>query len=64
MAPGDRRRDAALPGLVLGVLADTPFVQGQTFLLYALSALIWLAVFGVWAVKFLPVFWRPGQDGR
>lgn len=33
-------------------------------LLYPLAAVIWLASYGPWFIKYAPLYWRPRSDGR
>lgn len=50
---------------VLRIAGDLP---GVTFVarshLYLCAAGLWLACFGFWAVRFLPIYWRPRGDGQ
>ncbi|HET7635132.1 MAG TPA: NnrS family protein [Burkholderiales bacterium] len=47
------------------VVAEVPFVPGTVGLrLSALAAALWLLCFGVWACRYLPMYWRPRVDGK
>ena len=49
--------------VVLRIVADMlPQAVGATWI--AWSAAGWFVVFGAWAVRYLPVYWRPRVDGR
>ncbi len=48
------RMGADWPGLPWGARAWVLLVAGM----------LWLAVFGVWAWRFAPMYWRPRSDGR
>jgi uncharacterized protein involved in response to NO len=49
--------------VVLRVLADIlPIPEGHW--LYIAAGTVWLACFGSWVVRYLPVYWRPRIDGR
>lgn len=39
------------------VLADFPIIQAYAGHLYLCSALLWLAAFSGWLIKFIPIFW-------
>jgi uncharacterized protein involved in response to NO len=45
------------------MLPDLPPDQ-MPYRLVSLSALIWLAAFGVWAWRYAPIYWRPRADGK
>ncbi len=47
---------------VLRILAD--IVPAIAPMLYVLAALVWLICFGLWAIKFAPIYWRPRVDGK
>lgn len=47
------------------ILADLLTERGiPGNMLYLAAAAIWLAAFIPWAIKFVPVYWRPRADGR
>jgi len=48
---------------ILRVLADMLPVQ-TGYWLYVVSAALWLACFSPWALRYLPVYWRPRVDGQ
>ena len=48
---------------VLRVAAEFLSYPGPLNLM-CLSALVWLAGFGVWTVRYAPAYWRPRVDGR
>ncbi len=48
---------------LLRVLADMLPIQAR-YWLYVAAALVWLACFSPWALRYLPVYWRPRADGR
>jgi uncharacterized protein involved in response to NO len=48
---------------VLRVLADMLPMQAG-YWLYVAAGAVWLACFGAWVVRYLPVYWRPRTDGR
>jgi uncharacterized protein involved in response to NO len=48
---------------LLRVLADMLPMQGQ-YWLYIAAAIIWLACFSPWLLRYLPAYWRPRADGR
>lgn len=41
-----------------------PVFGSFTPMLYLLAGLIWLACFILWAVHFVPIYWRPRIDGK
>jgi uncharacterized protein involved in response to NO len=45
------------------VLADMLPMQGR-YWLYLAAAIIWLACFSPWLLRYLPVYWRVRADGR
>lgn len=47
---------------VLRILAD--LVPAIAPLLYVLAALVWLVCFGLWAIKYAPIYWRQRVDGK
>lgn len=50
---------------LLRILAESPGVgfplQGY---LYLVAGLIWVVCFGLWALHFVPIYWRPRLDGK
>jgi uncharacterized protein involved in response to NO len=48
---------------MLRVLADMLPMQAGYWLYFA-AGTVWLACFGSWVVRYLPVYWRPRTDGR
>ncbi|UJP06217.1 MAG: NnrS family protein [Nitrosomonas sp.] len=48
--------------VVIRILADIIPVIAPMF--YVLAALVWLICFGLWAIKFVPVYWRARVDGK
>lgn len=46
---------------VVRVLAEVLRDPGPV---WTLAALLWLAVFGAWAWRYAPLYWRPRTDGR
>lgn len=44
------------------VLGDFPSVSATGF--YMAAAIIWLACFAVWGMKYLPIYWQPRIDGK
>lgn len=48
---------------LIRVLADMLPMQGR-YWLYLASAIIWLACFSPWLLRYLPVYWRARADGR
>lgn len=50
---------------VLRIVGDLPGVEfvarGQVYLC---AAALWLACFGFWATRYLPIYWRPREDGQ
>lgn len=44
---------------LLRVLADLPVINAYAAHLYLCSALLWLAAFISWLIKFAPIYWRP-----
>lgn len=48
---------------VLRVAAEFLSYPGPLNLMW-LSALVWLAAFGVWTVRYAPAYWQPRVDGR
>ena len=44
------------------ILADT--IPAIAPMFYAAAALVWLICFGMWAIKFLPIYWRARVDGK
>jgi uncharacterized protein involved in response to NO len=48
--------------VVVRLAADLASSSHGAFML--LAVLGWLAVFGAWAVRYLPVYWRPRKDGK
>jgi uncharacterized protein involved in response to NO len=48
---------------LLRVLADMLPMQGR-YWLYLASAIIWVACFSPWLMRYLPVYWRARADGR
>lgn len=48
---------------LLRVLADMLPMQGR-YWLYLAAAIIWLACFSPWLLRFLPIYWRARADGR
>lgn len=49
--------------VVIRVLAEVVPV-GWSGMVMLLAALGWLGVFGAWAARYLPIYWRPRSDGR
>lgn len=47
---------------LLRVLAD--MLPLQAYWLYFAAAVVWLACFTTWVLRYLPVYWRPRADGR
>ncbi len=47
---------------VIRILAD--LIPAIAPMFYVLAALVWLACFGLWAVKFAPIYWRARVDGK
>ena len=43
---------------VLRAVADFPLVSAYAAPLYLLSAMLWLAAFIIWGIRFLPLYWR------
>ena len=41
-----------------------PVLGHFTAILYLLAGLIWLACFILWAVHYIPIYWRPRIDGK
>lgn len=48
---------------LLRVLADLLPLQSG-YWLYVSAAIVWLASFSPWVLRYLPVYWRPRADGR
>ena len=48
---------------ILRVLADILPMQAG-YWLYIAAGAVWLACFGSWAARYVPVYWRPRTDGR
>lgn len=48
---------------VLRVLAEMLPLQGR-YWLYLVAAMVWLACFSPWLLRYLPVYWRARADGR
>lgn len=48
---------------ILRVLADMLPIQ-TGFWLYVVAAALWLACFSPWALRYLPLYWRPRVDGQ
>jgi uncharacterized protein involved in response to NO len=48
---------------LLRVLADILPIQAG-YWLYVSAAIVWLACFAPWVLRYLPVYWRPRADGR
>ncbi|MBX3615646.1 NnrS family protein [Nitrosomonas sp.] len=44
------------------ILAD--LIPAIAPMFYVLAAFIWLACFGLWAIKFAPIYWRARVDGK
>jgi len=50
---------------VLRILADGPLAMAQMVpMLYVLAGVIWLACFTLWAVRYVPIYWRQRVDGK
>ncbi|MDP1760419.1 MAG: NnrS family protein [Candidatus Woesebacteria bacterium] len=50
---------------VLRILADGPLAMAQMApMLYVLAGVIWLACFILWAVRYVPIYWRQRVDGK
>jgi uncharacterized protein involved in response to NO len=47
----------------LRLLAELP-LPGLATVLLLLSAITWLAGFGVWALAYAPALWRAREDGK
>jgi uncharacterized protein involved in response to NO len=47
---------------VIRILAD--LIPAIAPMFYVLAALVWLTCFGLWAVKFAPIYWRARVDGK
>ena len=47
---------------VIRILAD--LIPAIAPMFYVLAAFVWLTCFGLWAVKFAPVYWRARVDGK
>lgn len=47
---------------VIRILAD--IVPAIAPMLYVAAAVVWLACFALWAVKFAPIYWRARVDGK
>jgi uncharacterized protein involved in response to NO len=51
--------------VLLRIAGDLP---GVAFVarghLYLCAAALWLACFGFWATRYLPIYWRPREDGQ
>lgn len=47
---------------LLRVAADLPMVNAFSSHLYLCSALLWLAAFSAWLLKFAPIYWRTTTD--
>lgn len=47
---------------VIRILADV--IPAIAPMFYVLAALVWLICFGLWAVKFAPIYWRARVDGK
>lgn len=47
---------------VIRILAD--LVPAIAPMFYVLAALVWLTCFGLWAIKFAPIYWRARVDGK
>ncbi|MBS0422989.1 MAG: NnrS family protein [Proteobacteria bacterium] len=47
---------------VIRILAD--LIPAIAPMFYVLAALVWLGCFGLWAVKFAPIYWRARVDGK
>ena len=44
------------------ILAD--IIPAIAPIFYAAAALVWLVCFGMWAIKFSPIYWRARVDGK
>lgn len=50
---------------ILRVIADSGLFPGrEAGYLYVAAAILWLACYGPWAVKYAPAYWRPRVDGK
>ncbi|PTQ77802.1 uncharacterized protein involved in response to NO [Nitrosomonas oligotropha] len=47
---------------VIRILAD--LIPAIAPMFYVLAAFVWLTCFGLWAVKFAPIYWRARVDGK
>ncbi|GJL75026.1 NnrS family protein [Nitrosomonas sp.] len=50
---------------IVRILPETiPVFAQYTAVLYLLAGLIWLSCFLLWAVHYIPIYWRPRVDGK
>ncbi len=50
---------------IVRVLADSvPAVANMAPILYLLAGLIWLGCFMLWAIRYVPIYWRQRVDGK
>jgi uncharacterized protein involved in response to NO len=50
---------------VLRVVAELPMIGfGVRSHIYLCAGLVWLACFGLWSRKFMPIYWQPRPDGQ
>lgn len=49
---------------VLRIIADAPLAATIMPQLYVIAGLIWLFSFVLWAVKYVPIYWKPRVDGK
>ncbi|MER0202578.1 MAG: NnrS family protein [Nitrosomonas sp.] len=47
---------------VIRILADV--IPAIAPMFYVLAAFVWLTCFGLWAIKFAPIYWRARVDGK
>ncbi|NMF88945.1 NnrS family protein [Aromatoleum petrolei] len=53
-----------LEAVVVVRIAAELVPTGWSALVMLLAVLGWLGVFGAWATRYLPIYWRPRSDGR